>query len=127
MARPDPLDSVRQKVQDLFRELAGDRADNLDRIAKDVIAQIKSVYEPDYGSRVASTLGMHLSDWNHDAAFIVALHLFPERFTEEEIEAGIGLFLTHAPNHIRAACQITGHYVWENFPEDDPSSWENAP
>jgi hypothetical protein len=28
------------------------------------------------------------------------------------------LFLVHAPNHIRAACGLTGQYVWENFPDD---------
>jgi hypothetical protein len=70
---------------------------------------------------------MHLSDWNYDAAFIVALHLFPERFTDEDIEAGVGMFLCHAPNHIRAACLITGQYVWEDFPDSDPDVWEQAP
>jgi hypothetical protein len=49
----------------------------------------------------------------------VALHLFPERFTPEEIDAGLDLFLCHAPNHIREACRLTGQYVWENFPDDD--------
>jgi hypothetical protein len=122
-------DSFSQKVQDIFSEMAGSRAERLagDRVAKDVIVRIKALYSDQYGGAIASTLGMHLSDWNSDAAFLVALHLFPERFTDDEIKAGIGMFLIHAPNHIRAACEITDTYVWPDFPESDPSLWEDAP
>jgi hypothetical protein len=111
----DVTDSVRQKVNTIFHEMAGDRAEKLNWIAKDVIARIKGIYKKKYGPHVASTLGMHMTDWNYDAAFIVALCLFPERFTDEEIDAGVGMFLIHAPNHIRAACQITDTYVWKDF------------
>jgi hypothetical protein len=74
-----------------------------------------------YGDK-ALDIAFHMADWNSNAAFVVAVHLFPERFTPEEIEAGIGMFLTHAPNHIRAACGLTGHYVWVSFPDDDEGS-----
>jgi hypothetical protein len=125
----DAYDSVRAKVQSIFSEIAGSRAEAVSGggVAKDVISRIKSIFSDEYGPQTASTLGMHFSDWNYDAAFIVALHLFPERFTDDEIKAGIGMFLCHAPNHIRAACKITGQYVWEEFPESDPNMWENAP
>ena len=79
---------------------------------------IASALADDFGDK-AEDIAFHMADWNSDAAFIVAVHLFPERFTKEEIAAGIGLFLAHAPNHIRAACGLSGQYVWENFPEDD--------
>jgi hypothetical protein len=122
-------DSVRAKVQGIFLELAGGPSEALraERVAKDVIARLKSVFAAEYSPEIASTLGMHLSDWNADAAFLVALHLFPARFTDEEIKAGVGMFLCHAPNHVRAACQITGQYVWEDFPESDPGMQEIAP
>ncbi len=125
----DIHDSLRQKVRDIFTELTPDRATTLagDRLAKNIIFRIKAIFAKEYGARKASTLGLHMSDWNQDAAFIVALHLYPERFTDEEIKVGIDLFLIHAPNHIRAACEITGQYVWENFPESDPDEWEKAP
>jgi hypothetical protein len=121
--------SVRRKVKDIFAELAPDRANAVagDRLAKNIIFRIKEIFTEDYGDRKASTLGMHMSDWNQDAAFIVALHLYPERFTDEEIKVGIQLFLTHAPNHILAACKITDQHVWKNFPESDPDEWEKAP
>ena len=120
---------LKQTVSEIFSEIAGPGAVRLagDRLATDVIARIKSVFADQYGDVVASTLGMHLSDWNSDAAFIVALHLFPERFSDNDIKTGIEQFLGHAPNHIRAACEITQTYVWEDFPESDPSMWENAP
>jgi hypothetical protein len=125
----DALDSYRNKVDSIFCEMAGSRADALraDRLAKDVILRIKSVFLEQYSPDIASTLGMHLSDWIADGAFLVALHLFPERFTDGEIEAGIDMFLGHAPNHICAACKITSTYVWEDFPDSDPDTWENAP
>jgi hypothetical protein len=120
----DPVDSVTKKVDAIFRELAGDRAHRLDgsAIAFPVRSAIAAAVASEFGSATAEKVALHMSDWNSDAAFIVALHLFPERFTSEEIEAGIGLFLIHAPNHIREACRLTNKYVWVDFPDED----ENA-
>ena len=117
----DPVDSVTEKVAAIFRGLTGDRAHQLDgsAIAGSVRSAIAGAVASEYGSATAEKVALHMSDWNSDAAFIVALHLFPERFTPEEIEAGIGLFLIHAPNHIREACRLTDRYVWADFPDDD--------
>jgi hypothetical protein len=117
----DPNDSVRQKVSEIFRELAGDRSRELDGSKLSVRTRdtIAVALAQRYGDDIAAKLGLHMSDWNSDAAFVVALHLFPERFTFEEIEAGIGMFLIHSPNHIREACRLTSTYVWEDFPYDD--------
>jgi hypothetical protein len=125
----DAYDSFRAKVDSIFSDLVGERAVAVraDHLAKDVILRIKRIYAQQYDPDRASALGLHMSDWSADAAFVVALHLFPERFTDEEIEAGISMFLGHAPNHIRAACQITGQYVWVDFPDSDPDVWEQAP
>lgn len=86
------------------------------------MSDFRSALAKQYGEK-ARDIGFHMADWNWDAAFVVAVHLFPERFTPDEIAAGVGLFLAHAPNHIRAACGLTGHCVWANFPEDS----EGAP
>ncbi len=116
----DPIDTVRQKVAAIFAELVGDLAKRLDSgvIAEPAMSAITAAFVEDYGELKAADIGFHMADWNSDAAFIVAVHLFPERFTREEIEAGVGLFLVHAPNHIRAACGLTGTYVWADFPEE---------
>ena len=114
----EAIDSVKRKASTIFAELVGDRARRLDGsvIAEPAMSTFAAVFAEEYGDK-AHDLGFHMADWNSDPAFIVAVHLFPERFTLEEIVAGVGLFLTHAPNHIRAACGITGNYVWTDFPD----------
>lgn len=123
----DSIDTVGQKVKALFAELVGDRAKRLDGsvIAEPAMSVMENALTEQYGNK-AHDVAFHMADWNSDAAFVVAVHLFPERFTLEEIAAGIGLFLAHAPNHIRAACGLTGYYVWENFPDDDEGSQQRG-
>jgi len=120
----DAIESVHRKIAAIFAELVGERARRLDgsMIAEAAMSALASALAADYGEK-ARDIAFHMADWNSDAAFVVAAHLFPERFTPEELAAGVGLFLVHVPNHIRAACGLTGMYVWENFPEDD----EGAP
>ena len=124
----DPIETVGQKVSAIFTELVGDRAQRLDGsvIAEPAMSAIAAAFLEQYGELKAADIGFHMADWNSDAAFVVAVHLFPERFTREEIEAGVGLFLTHAPNHIRAACGLTGNSIWENFPEDTEGKLEEG-
>ena len=114
-------DPLRDKVLAIFAEMAGERAKRLDgsTIAEPAMSAISAALRSKYDQTKADAIGFHMADWNSDAAFIVALHLFPERFTPDEIREGIELFLCHAPNHIREACRITGQYVWESFPDDD--------
>jgi hypothetical protein len=111
----DAHDSVRKKVQAIFTELTGERALRLRgplpaQIVHDAIA---SAYSADRPPETAHEIAFHMVDWSYNAAFVVALHLFPERFTPEEIEAGIGMFCAHAPAHVIAAARLTG------FPAED--------
>jgi uncharacterized protein len=117
----DPIESVNDKVLAVFGELVGERASRLDGsvLASSAIDAATAALTSDYGEAKAANIALHMADWNWDAAFVVALHLFPERFSPEEIDAGIGLFLWHAPNHIREACRLTNTYVWESFPEEN--------
>jgi hypothetical protein len=57
---------------------------------------------------VAEELGYHLADWGSDAAFIVALHLSPERFTAEEIRASSRALAAHVPYHVAGAADLLG-------------------
>jgi hypothetical protein len=124
----DPNNLVTEKVSAIFRELAGSRERELDGSVESIQTKkaIAAALAQSYNADTAGKVALHMSDWNSDAAFIVALHLFPERFTPEEIKAGIGLFLVHAPNHIREACRLTGQYVWEDFPYEDEASDDTA-
>jgi hypothetical protein len=124
----DPNDSVREKVSAIFRELVGSRERELDGSVESVQTKraIAAALAQSYDADTATKVALHMSDWNSDAAFIVALHLFPERFTPDEIEAGMGLFLVHTPNHVREACRLTGQYVWEDFPYEDQDPDQRA-
>ena len=114
-------DSVRAKVEEIMQACLGDLAGRLSAVSlhPEVIGRIATAHADEFGSVEAEKLGMHMSDWIGDAAFLVALHLFPDRFSDNEIRDGVGGLLVHAPNHIRAACGITGDYVWETFPDDE--------
>jgi len=105
--------SADEKVAAIFRQLAGERAERLSG----------SHYLADVNSRITAALaseakeeevlrqdgiGFHLVDWQAEAAFIVALSLYPERFTDEEIREGVEAFLIHAPSHVAEAARLAG-------------------
>jgi hypothetical protein len=113
---------VDDKVIQIFRELAGDRASKLDasHYPADINTRITTALtEADKGITAEQVLerdgiGFHLVDWQHEAAFIVALILFPERFTNEEIRKGVDSFLVHVPAHVLEAARLSG-YQTENI------------
>jgi len=121
----DAHDSVRKKVQAIFTELAGDRARMLEGstfpagITSTVTAALSGSDASEEQILHADQIAFHLTDWNSDAAFIVALHLYPERFTPEEIEAAVDMFLIHVPAHVMAAARLAGHPTEDLFKEDD--------
>ena len=79
---------------------------------------IQTALSAELGEELAAEIAFHMADWNSDAAFILALHLFPERFTTEEIEDGVRDFLIHAPNHVAEAAQLIGCPVSDIFKEE---------
>jgi hypothetical protein len=106
-----------QKVLQLFRSAAGDHAEVLrgefhNQNTLDVIA---TALVTRFGDKRAREIAFHLADWNSDAAFIVAMHLFPENFTAEEIIEGVEGFLIHAPNHVAAAAKLGGYPIEDIF------------
>jgi hypothetical protein len=113
---PDKLD---EKVQAIFYEIAGaERAKWLrGDVPSRVMEQIAQAISSDHPPEVAGEIGFHLGDWQGDAAFLVALHLFPERFTPEEIRDGVRAFLLHAPHHIIAVARLAGNSTDDIFRE----------
>jgi hypothetical protein len=113
----DAHESVRHKVDAIFRELAGDRAEELRgdvaaRRTNDLLGQVIAA-ESDLDPIKADELALNLVDWNADAAFLVAVMLYPERFTQAELGAGIGMFMVHVPDHVVAAARIGGYGISE--------------
>jgi hypothetical protein len=112
-AMAEAAETFRSKVRAIFAEYFGDRAPHLASNGAQVVITAALVNELDLER--AADVGFHLSDWGEDAAFLVALHLFPERFTVEEIRDGVTAMLIHAPNHIAAAAQLAGWPIQDVF------------
>jgi hypothetical protein len=106
--------SVEDKVAAIFRELAGEKSERLDsgRYLADVNSRITAALAsgPKEESMMMhhDQIGFHLIDWQAEAAFLVALSLYPERFTDEEIQDGVEAFLIHAPSHVVEAARLAG-------------------
>jgi hypothetical protein len=117
----------RDKVLQIFRELVGDRAEKLSasHYPADINARITGALTEAGESSATeeiidrSGIGFHLVDWNADSAFLVALILFPERFTDEEIRDGVDNFLVHAPAHILEAARLGGYPTKNIFAEEE--------
>lgn len=117
--------SFRDKVEAIFRKLAGDRTANLnaERLPTQITSTITAALAGESGDADAilhaDEIAFNLTDWNAEAAFLVALHLFPECFTPEEIRDGVEAFLIHVPHHVIAAARLAGHPTDDIFREDD--------
>lgn len=117
----DEHDSVTAKVDAIFRELTGSRADSLlgnlpARQANDILGQALAEGRDE---RQADELAFHLVDWNADAAFLVAFMLFPERFTQEELRTAVNMFLIHVPAHVLAAARLGDYEATDIFADGD--------
>jgi hypothetical protein len=105
-----------KKVRDTFAEVIGDRANVLaghtfsEEICERIYNALKSTGTDE---KIARDTAFHLTDINSDVAFLMAIYLFPERFTSDEIDYGIGALIVHMPNHLFAAAKING------FPAED--------
>ncbi|MBX7229078.1 MAG: hypothetical protein K1X48_05700 [Burkholderiaceae bacterium] len=110
----DAHDSVRQKVWEIFSTTFAERADLFKggvaaRTANDILGTALSNKYLD--PLLADEIAFHMVDWETDAAFIVAFLLFPERFTEEELQAATEMFLIHVPTHVMAAARLAGYNI----------------
>jgi hypothetical protein len=108
--------SFRAKARAVLAE--GGHEDTLAQLGLGVVGPfLASVQEafPDLPAQHAYDLAFHLSDWRADAAFLLALHLAPDRFSPEEVKEGVTQFLVHAPNHVAAAAKLGGWPVEDVF------------
>lgn len=75
------------------------------RLHEGVPAAVEHALRDRYGEK-AHDIAFHLSDWREDAAFLVALALAPEQFTQEDISEGVIACMIHIPNHVAAAATL---------------------
>jgi hypothetical protein len=110
-------DTVSEKVQSLFKSIVGEAAIRLDGsyFPDKICNRISEVLSEYYSEEIAKKIAFHLVDWNGDAAFLVALHLWPEKFTTKEIVKGLFQLFPHVPDHLAAAAKLAGQPVTDVF------------
>lgn len=118
------MSNVDATVLSLFREMVGEKAGRLSgsHSLADVNLRITEALREEGATSEERPrldgIGFHLTDWQEDAAFLVALCLFPERLSDEEIREGVEKLLAHAPHHILEAARLGG-YPTENIFEEE--------
>jgi hypothetical protein len=113
-------DSFRRKVNEIFVELADGPATNLKDVPHAIRETVKkALKQSGLPEKSANDIAFHLTDWNYDAAFLVAVHLFPKRFTAKEIAAGVDCMLAHIPAHVIAAARLLGYSTEDFFQKDE--------
>jgi hypothetical protein len=109
LQRRDPVGTrLRTKVHRLFRKAFGEHAERLlffDHQKHGSLA-VEAAFLRSLRKTRANELGFHSYDWREDAAFMVALNLFPEKFTPAEIREGIDACAIHASYHIHGMTQM---------------------
>lgn len=108
----DVVWEVQKKTMAIFRELLDQRKCGYLEAQKPIA---KALNGDRYLGKVAQDIAIHLVDWQFDGLIIVAITMFPERFTQEEIRRGVIMFLVHAPDHIAAAAKLGGWPVKDIF------------
>jgi hypothetical protein len=117
----DRFDNLRKKAATLLTQASASRvARSLNAPDRTAAREaIRIALGRAYGRKAASNLAFHLVDWTGDAAFIMALCMFPEQFSGREIRDGVDLLLVHVPNHVAAAAKISGNQckdIWKEKP-----------
>ena len=114
---PDAHDTLDEKVLAIFRDAFGERSDQLrgDTAAFDGLYALQKALTDEFGLETADQIAFHFVECNSHAAFIVAVCLFPERFTEEELLVGAEMLAADAPDHLAAAAKLLGHPVTDVF------------
>lgn len=107
--------AVEKKALTILRELVGERVGQLQVPIPAAQQNIAEALSKEHPGQVSRDIAFHMTDWQSDAAFVVAVLLFPERFTQDEIRSGVEAFLVHAPNHAAAAAKLGGYPVTDVF------------
>ena len=106
MSAKDPNQTAFDKTAQIFQELCQERCHRLDpTIAAGMdaktalIERISRIFAERFGPERAQEFALHAVGFPSDVAFVTALFLFPERFTDEEVAAGIRCFGIEASHH----------------------------
>ena len=106
--KPTPREN---KVQAIFQKAFGKRAAWLCFMDHSSSASraVEKAFRRRLGDERAGELSFHFQDWREEAAFVVAVHLFPDKFTAREIRDGVESLASHAPYHVGGVAESLGY------------------
>jgi hypothetical protein len=112
-----PLESATRKTRTIFVRAFGSRAAPLFKGAstQNMMETISAAFTRRMSREKAADVGFHIGDWAHDAALVLALHMFPERFTREEIRQVTDFVAAGMPYHSAA---LATHFGYEGLARD---------
>lgn len=101
----DSYYTIPRKVVQLFAAIPQNRIERLSpsRGAVEGMDAIAAAFGEVCDDEIARTIAFSVGDWQGSAAFLVAVHLCPERFTSREIREGVEGFLLEAESIAQAA------------------------
>jgi hypothetical protein len=102
--------SARHKVEQILNAAFGDKAVRVfsSQNVGQTMRVIVEAFASEMDSKKAEELAFNMADWGGNAAFVVALHLFPERFTADEIREATRSLAFHVPYHANNVADILG-------------------
>lgn len=108
---------LEEKTRAIFREIAGDRAGQIGHLNQrtEYKSRLMSALADRFDAQALPDIIFHVLDWDHNAAFLLAFALFPERFSDTELQEGVCSLLIHVPNHLAAAAKLSGYPVQDIF------------
>lgn len=102
------LESVERKTDRLLKRAFGVRAKRVAWGVRGLNAEyvVENAFKRKLGANDARELGFQMGDWGRDAARLLLLHLYPEKFSKSEVKDIVMGFVIHVPNHLAAACAV---------------------
>jgi hypothetical protein len=109
-----PTDRACRKARAIFVKAFGERGAHLftGMSTSAMMQTIAVAFARRMRREKAKSLGFHLGDWANDAAIVLALHMFPEKFTREEIRDVTDFVAAHLPYHCAA---LGAHFGYEDM------------
>ncbi|MEZ0385798.1 MAG: hypothetical protein ACAI34_01930 [Verrucomicrobium sp.] len=117
MSEKDPNQAAFDKTAQIFQELCPNHYKNLldplrpksTEIGQELAERVSRVFAERFGQEKAREFAIHVTGFPSDTAFLVALFLFPERFTDDEVAAGIRCFGIEASHHAVAIAKMLNY------------------
>lgn len=117
MSAKDPNQAAFDKTAQIFQELCPSHYRNLldpakpksVNVGQELAIKVSRIFSERLGHEKAQEFALHVTGFPSDAAFLVALFLFPERFTDDELAAGIRCFGIEASFHAVAIAKMLNY------------------